>query len=364
MTGDRQSVKRVLKIVPAVVFVAAVAGFHLAARAMGREYYLTQAIFTAYTAVVTLGLCLLMGYAGQVSFGQGAFFALGGYATAILTTRPAPVPPAPWDGWLAAAGVLVTRPDLYGVPQTVVTPGAAFAAALALTVLAAWAVGVPALRLRGHYLAMATLGFGLILYRLLLGSALTGGADGIAAVPAWEVCRGLVISGRKAHRVANYYFAWGLTLTVWLLLQNLVGGRPGRALRAIHDNETAAGVMGIDTAAAKLKVFILSAVLAAAAGSLMTFTSGGIGPSEAGAMKSVRYVALVAVGGMMHLGGVLAATAVLTYLSLRGCFGSYDHAVFGAILIAVVSLMPEGPRSLAGGLFRRGGGAPRKGGAP
>lgn len=349
---------------PAIVFVAAVVGFHLAARGMGREYYLTQAIMTAYTALVTLGLCLLMGYTGQVSFGQGAFFALGGYVTAILTTQPLATLPTPWGGWLASAGLLVTQPDLYGVSQTTVAAGAAFTAALVVTALTAWGVGVPALRLRGHYLAMATLGFGLIFYRLLLGSELTGGADGIAAVPPWEICDGLVISGRKAHRVANYYFAWSLTLTVWLLLRNLVGGRPGRALRAIHDNETAAGVTGIDTAAAKLKVFILSAVLAAAAGSLMTFYSGGISPSEAGAMKSVRYVSLVAVGGMMHLGGVLAATVVLTYLSLRGCFGSYDHAVFGAILIVVVSLMPEGPRSFMAQLARWRGTRSGKGGAP
>ncbi|MDD5704562.1 MAG: branched-chain amino acid ABC transporter permease [Kiritimatiellae bacterium] len=359
--------RRFLKIVPVLAFAAAIVCFHLVVRDMQREYYLTQAIMTAYYAIVTLGLCLLMGYAGQVSFGQAAFFALGGYATAVLTTHPLAAPPLSSGAtWLLHAGVLSARPAADGV-QTMVTlaPGGAFAVSLALTGLVAWAVGVPALRLRGHYLAMATLGFGLILYRLLLGTPFTGGADGIAAVPPWEICDWLTIGGRKADRVANYYFAWSLALSVWLLLRNLVDGRPGRALRAIHDNETAAGVLGIDTARAKLQVFVLSAVLAAAAGSLMTFYNGGIGPSEAGATKSVRYVALVAAGGMMHLGGVLAVTTVLTYLSLRDCFGSLDHAVFGAILIAVVSLAPEGPRSWLARwrrLWQRV--APRPGGAP
>jgi branched-chain amino acid transport system permease protein len=102
-----------------------------------------------------------------------------------------------------------------------------------------------------------------------------------------------------------------------------------------------------------LRVFVLSAVLAAAAGSLMTHYTAGIGPSEAGAMKSVRYVALVAAGGMANLWGVLVVSTLLNFLSLRGCFGTMDQAVFGAILIAIVSLAPDGPLRPAVAWLRR-----------
>ncbi len=334
--------KRIAAILSPLLLVATIVVFHVVVRMLGREFLLREAIPTAYCTIIVMGLCLLMGFAGQVSFGQGAFFALGGYTTAILTTHSMAGLGAPWSEWLRSAGVLVARLDLYGGRIVTFSAGSAFLAALLLTFLVAWGVGVPALRLRGHYLAMATLGFGLIVYRLLLSSTLAGGADGLAAVPAWEFCDWLTIGRAKTHRIANYYFAWSTVVGVWLLLRNLTSGRPGRAWRAIHDNETAAAAMGVDTAGFKLRAFVLSAMLAAAAGSLMTHYNGGIGPDEASAMKSVRYVALVAAGGMVRLGGVLTVTAILTFLSLRGYFGSYDHAVFGAILIAVVSVAPDG----------------------
>ena len=351
--------RRMRDRMPLVLLALLVVGFHLVSRGMGREYYLTQAVMAAYTTVVALGLCLLMGFAGQVSFGHGAFFALGGYTSALLTTHPLPAMSEDWTARLAGARLIWSRTDAYGSPLTTLTPWLAFAAALILTVVVARGIGIPALRLRGHYLAMATLGFGLIVYRVLLGTALTGTADGISGVPPWTLSSWLVIDGRKTHRIENYYFAWGAVLAAWMLLRHVVAARPGLALRAIHDNETAASSMGVDTAKAKLSAFVLSAAMAAAAGSLMTHYSGGIGPSEAGAIRSVRYVALVAVGGMANLTGVLLAGATLTFLSLRGCFGSYDHAVFGAILIAVVALAPDGPRSLLARFWRRrrGGGS-------
>jgi branched-chain amino acid transport system permease protein len=127
----------------------------------------------------------------------------------------------------------------------------------------------------------------------------------------------------------------------------------GRALQAIHDRETAANAMGINTAACKLKVFVLSALLAAMAGVFFTHYTGGIGPSEAGALKSVRYVALAAAGGMANLWGVTIMSTALNYLSLRGWFGSFDNAVFGAILILIISLAPEGPLKPLGQWLRR-----------
>jgi branched-chain amino acid transport system permease protein len=220
-------------------------------------------------------------------------------------------------------------------------------------------IGYPALRLKGHYLAMATLGFGLIVYKTVLGTALFGAADGINGVPEWQLGFGLTVSGRNALRVENYYLAGALVLVLLVLLRNLIHSRVGRALQAIHDRETAAGAMGINTAAYKLRAFVLSALLAAMAGVFFTHYTGGIGPSEASAFKSVRYVALAASGGMASLWGVTGMSTLLNYLSLRGLFGSYDNAVFGVILITIVSLAPEGPlkpiglwmQTMAGKLF-------------
>ena len=315
-------------------------------------------VMAAYYSVVAMGLCLVMGYAGQVSLGHGAFFALGGYVSALLTTSNLrPAAGQAWTDGLSRIGVLAARENAYGETILTATPWAAFVLAILAATFAAFLIGYPALRLKGHYLAMATLGFGLIIYRLVLGSAFTGGADGVTGVPPWTLAPGLIISGRKAHRVENYYVAWGFAVLALLLLSNIVRSRVGRALRSIHDGERAANAMGINTAACKLQAFVLSAMLAAAAGCFMTHYNGGIGPSEAGAMKSVRYVALVAAGGMANVWGGLVVSSILNFLSLRGCFGTLDQAVFGVLLVVIVSLAPEGPLQPLGAWLRRLGGA-------
>ncbi len=339
---------------PFALFVGVVVGAQLVMRATGTEYCLTQLTMAVYYAIVVMGLCLLMGYAGQVSLGHGAFFAIGGYTSAVLTTyNLAGLGANGWAGWLQGVHVCVTKPDLYGNPTLTVTPGAAFLAAMVLTFLVALLIGYPVLRLRGHYLAMATLGFGLIVSKLLLGSRITGAADGINAVPEWKLVGGLAVTGKSAERVENYFIACGLALLLLVFLRNLVRSRVGRALQAIHDGETAANAMGINTAVCKLKVFVLSALMAAMAGVFFTHYTGGIGPSEAGALKSVRYVALAAAGGMANLWGVTVVSIALNYFSLRGWFGTYDNAVFGAILILIISLAPEGPLKPLGPWLRR-----------
>jgi branched-chain amino acid transport system permease protein len=204
------------------------------------------------------------------------------------------------------------------------------------------AIGGPVLKLKGHYLAMATLGFGIIIYRVVLASAYLGEADGISGVPGFELFPGIEVSGGFGARTLNYYIAWGMVICGVILLLNLIHSRVGRALRSIHGAEEAANAMGVNTARYKLYIFVLSAVFAAFAGVFMTHYNGGIGPSEAGIMKSVRYVAIVAVGGMANLWGALIMGIVLNFLSLRGVFGSYDDAVFGAILIVIMLFAPQG----------------------
>jgi branched-chain amino acid transport system permease protein len=342
------------QIIFVFLLLAGMVGVQLFLRATGQEFCLTQLTMALYYALVVIGLGLVMGYAGQVSLGHGGFFAIGGYTTAVLTTRDfSAFKDTVWAGLLKAAHVFVAKEDLFGAQVMVVAPWAAFLAAMALTAVVAVLIGYPALRLKGHYLAMATLGFGLIVYRILLGSTVTGAADGITSVPEWSFFGVLTVSGKTALRVQNYYIACGLVLAVLLLLHNLVRSRVGRALLAIHDRETAANAMGINTASYKLRTFVLSAVLAAVAGVFLTHYTGGIGPSEAGALKSVRYVALAAAGGMANLWGVAVISTLINFLSLRDWFGSYDNAVFGAMLILIISIAPEGPLKPLGLALRR-----------
>ena len=313
----------------------------------GTGYYLTQLTMSAYYSLLIIGLCVLMGYAGQISLGHAGFFAIGGYLSAALTTHNL----LPYAGaWavrlLDSLGCLQAGQDIYGAKLLVVAPWPAACLAITAAALVALLLGVPVLKLKGHYLAMATLGFGIIVYRLVLASPYFGEADGISGVPGFTLVPGLTVSGASSGRIANYYLAWGVLLGGVLLLRRLIDSRPGRALRAIHGSPEAADAMGVDVAGYKLKVFVLSAIFAALAGVLLTHYNGGIGPSEAGVMKSVRYVAIVAVGGMAHLWGALSMGVILNFLSLRGIFGSYDDAVFGLILIAIMLFAPNGILSL------------------
>ncbi len=337
------------RLAQVATFVATAVAVQVATALGGKGFLLTQLTMSAYYTLVVVGLSLLMGYAGQISLGHAAFFAVGGYTSAVLTT---------WDlsgstgNWLvsalAGAGVLVSHPGLYGGQMLVVHPWVAFACAVALSMALAFVVGIPVLRLKGQYLAMATLGVGTIVFSIALGSEALGAADGISAVPPFPLVGGVGVGGSPSVRVVNYYVASALLGGGMLVLLNLVDSRVGRALRAIHGAEDAARAMGVDTAAFKLRTFILSATMAAVAGVFLTHYNGGIGPSEASIMKSVKYVAVVAVGGMGSLWGTLAASLALNFLSLRGYFGSFDDAVFGGILILVMLFAPEGILALDG----------------
>jgi len=326
-----------------LILLAAVVAVQLLTLATSKGFYLTQLTMTAYYSLIIVGLCLLMGYAGQISLGHAGFFAIGGYTSAVLST----VDLSAYQG-SALAGALIklsfltARHDLYGGRMLSFHPWAACVVAVLLTVVIAYAIGVPVLKLKGHYLAMATLGFGTIIYSVVLGTQKFGAADGISSVPAFPLLPGLTVSGAAGLRVQNYYIAWGLVAAAMLLLLNLIDSRVGRALRSIHGAEDAASAMGVDTARYKLNTFVLSAVFAAVAGVFLTHFNGGIGPSEASIMKSVRYVSIVAVGGMASLWGTLIMSAVLNFLSLRGYFGSFDDAVFGGILILIMLFSPEG----------------------
>ena len=341
------------KLFKIALLIGLVIGVQALTSVTGTQYYLTQLTMSAYYALLVIGLAVVMGYAGQISLGHAGFFAIGGYLSAALTTHNlVGLQANPVIHGLGNLGMLVSGQDIYGEPLLVVAPWAACIIAVSMAAMIALAIGIPVLKLKGHYLAMATLGFGIIIYRIGLATEYFGEADGISEVPGFTLFPAIgslgpiSVSGDFGLRVENYYVAWGLlVMGLWLLL-NLIDSRVGRALRAIHGSEEAAEAVGINTAGFKLKVFVLSAVYAAFAGVFLTHYNGGIGPSEASVMKSVRYVALIAVGGMANVWGTLVMGVGLSFLSLRGVFGTYDDAVFGAILIVVMLFAPDGILSM------------------
>ncbi|MCU0847087.1 MAG: branched-chain amino acid ABC transporter permease [Spirochaetes bacterium] len=326
------------RYIPVLILAAAVAAVQLFTLATGSEYYLTQLTMSAYYALVIIGLCTLMGYAGQISLGHAGFFAIGGYTVSVMTTYD-------FSGFSGSAvmgllGTLGLASASGG--ELHLSPWVSLAAALVITVAVAFIIGIPILKLKGHYLAMASLGFGLIIYRIVLGTRIFGEADGISDVPGFAIAGGLRVSGSPELRIQNYYIAWTLVIIGTVMLINLVKSRAGRALRSIHGSEEAAMAMGVNASRYKLYVFVISAVFASLAGAFMAHLNGGIGPSEADVMKSVKYVAIVAAGGMANLWGALTMGVLLNYISLRGYLGSYDDAFFGAILIAIMLFAPEG----------------------
>lgn len=328
---------------PLLVALAVLALLPAYFTATGNTYPLTQLIMATYATLAVVGMCLLLGYAGQVSLGHAGFIAIGGYTTALLTTLDLqPHLATPLVRLLDTAGCLVRATTIYGTAVVHCSPWLALAVALLLTAGIALLIGMPILRLHGHYLAMATLGFGFIIYRIVLATRALGEADGLTGVPAFHLAGGLAVTRATDALLGNYAVASGILLASVVLIGNLLASRHGRALCAIHDAEGAAAAMGIDVPRYKLFAFVLSAQLAALAGFLQTHFSGGIGPTEASVMHSVRLVAILAVGGMRSLWGTLAAGLLLNFLSLRGTFGTYDDFVFGAVLIVAMLFRPDG----------------------
>ena len=328
---------------PVLLLAAAIIFIQILTMITGKAYMLTQMTMSAYYVLVAVGLCMVMGYAGQISLGQAGFFAIGGYTTAFLTTIDfSAKTESTIYKLLDTFGLLISKETLYGDTIIHLSPWVSFIISVLIAGIAAYFLGVPVLRLKGHYLAMATMGFGIIIYRIVLGTKIFGEADGISNVPSFNLFPGLNISGDFNSRISNYYIAWVLVIITLLLLINLINSRVGRALRSLHGGEDAADAMGVNTAKYKVIVFVIGAVLASVAGVFLTHYNGGIGPSEAGVTKSVRYVAIVAVGGMANLWGTLIMGLVLNFLSLRGVFGHSDDAVFGIILVLMMMFMPDG----------------------
>ena len=274
----------------------------------GNEYFLTLLVFIGINGMITMGLSLLMGYAGQISLGHAAFFGLGAYSS----------------------GVLVTKYSFH--------PLAAFGAGIFLSALIAFLVGKPTLRLKGHYMAVATLGFGEIIFIVFNElSPLTGGPSGLSGIPP------LTFGGVTIEGPLYLYLVWALVIFLLIFSLNVINSRVGRALRAVHGSELAAGAMGVDAPRYKLGVFVLSAVYASIAGSLYAHFITFISPSSFSLMFSILLLMMVVVGGTETIWGALLGAAVLTLLPqyLRG-LEDFEVLAYGAILMAVLLFMPKG----------------------
>lgn len=272
------------------------------------NYYYDVAIHVGINAIVVVGLNLLIGYAGQISLGHGGFFGLGAYTTGILSAQ-------------------------YDWP-----PLLALLAGVVLVSTIAFIVARPILRLSGHYLAMATLGLGIIISIIITNEDwLTGGPDGMFVVP-------LNVFGWELYGEKNWYWLIGalLLLSVWLAL-NIIDSPPGRALRAVHGSEIAAQVVGINTTHYKVLLFVVSAVFASIMGSLAAHYSGFITPAQTGFFHSIELVTMVVLGGMASTFGAVIGAAILTILpQLLSGFEDFEMMVFGLILMLTLIFMPKG----------------------
>jgi branched-chain amino acid transport system permease protein len=271
-------------------------------------YYYRVAALVFIFALAVVGLNLLMGFAGQVSLGHAGFLGIGAYAVAVLPTHFA-VP-----SWASVfIGAIVSG-------------------------MIAFAVGRPILRLKGHYLAVATLGFGLLVaIGLTNEAAWTGGPDGMS-VP------GLTLFGWRARGSITWYWISAATFVLgFFLARNLMNSPTGRALQAIHDSEIAASMLGVDVAAKKLAIFTISAVYASVAGSMLALFNGLATPDLASFLRSIELVAMVVLGGMGSIVGSLIGAAVLVVLpQALTLFHEYEQALLGLIVMVFMIFLRRG----------------------
>jgi branched-chain amino acid transport system permease protein len=283
------------------------------------SYYLRVASLVWVSAFAAIGLNVLMGKAGQISLGHAAFFGVGAYSAAI---GPAHLGLPSWASVVIGAGIAG---------------------------LLAYLVGRPILRLKGHYLAITTLGFGVLVALVLTTeSRWTGGPDGMSVAK-------LTVFGWRAGNANAWYWLSGafLVLGAWIAL-NLDDTPTGRSFLALNDSEVAARVLGIDVARLKLRAFVIAAVYASIAGSLLAMMNGFVNPDQAGFQHSVELVTMVVLGGLGSIVGSVVGAAVLVVLpQVLTLFQEYENLMLGFIIIVSMVFMREGIVPMARKLIER-----------
>jgi len=272
-------------------------------------YIVNIMVLWAIYSIISLGLSLFFGFAGQISLGHAAFFGIGAYSTAILTTDiNFPVWPA-------------------------------FCVSVAFTAFIAFLIGLPILKLKEHFLALATLGFGEIL-SVVLNEArfITHGTTGITDIPPLSIG-----SFSFDSYVKIYYLAWFILMSLLFFSHKLIHSRVGRAFCSLSSSEVAASCLGIDTQKYKLKIFILSAVYAATAGNLYAFSINAVSPSTFDLSLSILLIMMVIIGGLGNLWGAVIGAGILTWLSeFLSSYQEYSLTIYGFLLIVLLLFMPRG----------------------
>jgi branched-chain amino acid transport system permease protein len=258
--------------------------------------------------LVALGLNLLTGYAGQVSLGHAAFFAIGAYTAAVLADSL---------HWPFALCVI---------------------SAAVITAMVGYLLGLPCLRLSGLYLAMATLGFTLIVQEMLLQlSVITHGSEGMLVPTA------SVLGFRFDSDYRKYYLILGVTVVMLMVARNLVRGRTGRAFLAIRENERAAEAMGVNLAHYKTIAFAISAFYTGLAGALSAFLVGFLDPQEFSFFLSIQFITIIILGGLASLlGSVLGAGFLIVLPELLAGLDVWQAFVYGVIMVLTIIFMPFG----------------------
>ncbi|MBN8188630.1 branched-chain amino acid ABC transporter permease [Salipiger thiooxidans] len=277
-------------------------------------YYYRVGALIFVNALSVVGLVILIGYAGQISLGHAGFAGIGAYACALA-------------------------PEHLGLhPALALLLGAVISGVMAAL------IGKPILRLKGYYLAVATLGFGILVSMVLTNErALTGGPDGmnVADLGLRDLLRDL---GWRLSGGEFWYMICGVVLLVgaWLAL-NLFDSPSGRAMRALHGSEVAAATVGVDVPRQKLRAFVISAVYASIAGSLLALQNGYITPDVAGFMHSVEMVTMAVLGGVGSVLGATFGAAILTLLpQVLTVFAEYEQLVLGLVMVLVMIFLPQG----------------------
>ncbi len=309
--------------------VAVVAVLGLLAPLVLSSSQLTVYILFGTAAIVTVGVSLLMGYAGQVSLGQAAFYGIGAYTAGALA--------------------------MHGVPTLLGLLCAPVVAAIFATV-----VGIPILRLRGHYLAFATLAFQLIMVSAVGQIAFLGGNIGLRGIPQLSL-GGLELSSSRAYA----WLTWVGLAVVLVVTSNIIRSRPGRGLRALATSETAAESSGVPVTRYRLTVFALSAAFAGLAGGIYAYFLGYIAPGSFPVLLSFEYVVMAVIGGLGTIWGPVVGAAVVTVLvQAMTALGTqpgmpayaanvFSYAVYAGLLIVVLLFLPRGLLPAGTGLIRR-----------
>ena len=279
-------------------------------------YWVTLGNYIGLYAIVALGLVLLTGVGGLTSFGQAAFVGLGAYATAYLSTTAGL---SPWLGLVAG---------------------------LAVTAVSALFIGAIMLRLSGHYLPLGTIAWGLSLYYLFGNMESLGKHDGIAGIPPLTLF-GLDLGSGKSM----YFLIWLVLLVAVVLLRNLLNSRSGRAIRALKGGGVMAEAMGVNTAAMKIRIFVIAALLACVSGWLYAHLQRAVNPSPFGLNAGIEYLFMAVIGGAGYLWGAILGAAVLTILkdqlqsylpALLGSNGNFEIIVFGVLMVVLLQRARNG----------------------